>query len=196
MSFSTSQPSISANPFAINIVHSTDLTAALNGFVQPALVAVGEAWAKNELTPGVEHLATSMLRVPLTTLLHSANTGLGPVFAISCSAPGDDHELGALMVALQLARAGRRTVHLGANLQLLELAHVAQLTRAQLIAISFVKSVDWPLVEKQLAEMRARVPPQISIAVGGHALAGRAAQLRAMGYKWADDVRTLAEASS
>jgi hypothetical protein len=33
----------------------------------------------------------------------------------------------------------------------------------------------------------------VAIAVGGRALAGRAPQLRAMGFKWADDVRTLAE---
>lgn len=177
-------------------IHSTDLTAALKGFVQPALVAVGDAWARRELSPGTEHLATSLLRIPLSTLLHSANTGLGPVFAVCASAPGDDHELGALMVALQLARAGRRAVHLGANLPMADLAHIAQLTRAQLVAVSYVKAVEFKVAEQQLADLRARVPKPVAIAVGGRALEGRAGQLRAMGFRWADDVRTLSETAS
>jgi methanogenic corrinoid protein MtbC1 len=153
-------------------LHGDDLSAALKGFVRPALVGVGDAWERGELGPGVEHLATYLLRAPLTQLLATANAGLGPTHAVTCSAAGDPHELGALMVALELARAGRRTVHLGSSLPAKELVEVAQLARAQLLCVSFVHHRDPVELGRLFGELQAASTARLTIAVGGRALHG------------------------
>lgn len=82
----------------------------------PVLVEVGERWHRGELGVTTEHFATNYLLQRLTTILRAmpTNTG-GPVIWVAC-APGELHEVGAVLLSLYLRRAGYRVRYLGQNL--------------------------------------------------------------------------------
>src|SRR5215469_3750361 len=84
----------------------------------PLLVELGRRWASGDLgTSSVEHFASALIRAQLDGLFRSAATsGSGPLVLVGC-APGEFHELGALMVALFLRRAGIRVAYLGPNIE-------------------------------------------------------------------------------
>lgn len=147
--------------------HSPELGLVLRRFVAPVLVAVGDAWEAGEFSPGIEHLATQLIRQPLVQLLMVANTGLGPVQAVVATGPGDFHELGALIVAVELARAGKRVAYLGANLPFVDLAQVVELTRARLACVSFVQRLGKEAMLTQLDALQRAMPKGVAVAVGG-----------------------------
>jgi DNA-binding transcriptional MerR regulator len=83
----------------------------------PILVELGRRWAAGELQTTVEHFATALIRGQLDGLFRSAAISRsGPLVLVGC-APGELHELGALMLALFLRRAGIRIVYLGPNIE-------------------------------------------------------------------------------
>jgi MerR family transcriptional regulator, light-induced transcriptional regulator len=83
----------------------------------PILVELGRRWALGELQATVEHFATALIRAQLDGLFRSAAISRsGPLVLVGC-APGELHELGALMLALFLRRAGIRVVYLGPNIE-------------------------------------------------------------------------------
>lgn len=87
------------------------------GLYQPALVEIGEQWASGKVSVTVEHFASALLRAQLESLYRSAPCGEGgPLVFVGC-APGELHEIGALMLALFLRRAGGRVVYLGQSIE-------------------------------------------------------------------------------
>lgn len=84
----------------------------------PTLIRVGELWASGEMSTAMEHFAAGVIRAQLDSLFRSAATGddAGPLALVGC-APGELHELGALMLALFLRRSGLRVAYLGQNLE-------------------------------------------------------------------------------
>src|SRR5215469_8984383 len=83
----------------------------------PVLVEIGHRWARGELDTTVEHFAAALIRALLDGLFRSAATsGSGPLTLVGC-APGELHELGALMLALFLRRAGVCVAYLGQNVE-------------------------------------------------------------------------------
>ncbi|HEX8036481.1 MAG TPA: cobalamin-dependent protein [Ktedonobacterales bacterium] len=83
----------------------------------PALVEIGRQWEAGEISITVEHFSTALIRGQLDSLFRSAagNEG-GPLVLVGC-APGELHELGALMLALFLRRVGVRVAYLGQNVE-------------------------------------------------------------------------------
>jgi methanogenic corrinoid protein MtbC1 len=83
----------------------------------PVLVEIGHRWERGELDTTVEHFAAALIRALLDGLFRSAATSdSGPLTLVGC-APGELHELGALMLALFLRRAGVRVAYLGQNVE-------------------------------------------------------------------------------
>ena len=85
--------------------------------LSPVLVEIGHRWARGELDTTVEHFAAALIRALLDGLFRSAATSAsGPLTLVGC-APGELHELGALMLALFLRRAGIRVAYLGQDVE-------------------------------------------------------------------------------
>lgn len=87
------------------------------GLLTPVLVEIGRRWECHELTSATEHFATGVIRAQLEDLLRTAPHGTSGSLVIVGCAPGEQHELGALMVALFLRRAGMRVAYLGQNVE-------------------------------------------------------------------------------
>jgi methanogenic corrinoid protein MtbC1 len=131
----------------------------------PALGRIGNRWAKGTLCTASEHAASALLRTRLGALLSAQP--VSKAAPVLCTTPaGEQHELGALLVAVLIAMHGRRAVFLGANLPATQIAEAARLSKATAVALSLV---NLPADEAQLELTRIRkaVPPNIDVVLGG-----------------------------
>lgn len=102
----------------------------------PALAELGRRWAAGEGSITIEHFGSALTRAQLDGLFRSAALGAsGPLALVGC-APGEQHELGSLMLALFLRRAGMRVVYLGQNLEEDDLLHSISAYRPACVVLS------------------------------------------------------------
>jgi DNA-binding transcriptional MerR regulator/methylmalonyl-CoA mutase cobalamin-binding subunit len=131
----------------------------------PALEQIGERWAAGSLCTASEHAASALLRTRLGALL--AAQPVSKKAPILCTTPsGEQHELGALLVAVMIAMHGRRAVFLGANLPATQIAEAARLSKASGVALSLV-SLAPEEAQRELVRIRKAVPASIEVALGG-----------------------------
>lgn len=106
----------------------------------PLLVRLGERWS--ELAGGIaeEHFFAMYLRSKLgARMQHRMRYATGPRLVAAC-APGEQHEIGLLLFALEAHVAGMRTVLLGADTPLPDVAIARQRSQGDAVVIS--SSVD------------------------------------------------------
>ncbi|NJN81151.1 MAG: MerR family transcriptional regulator [Caldilineaceae bacterium] len=101
--------------------------------IKPVLVEVGERWHRNEINVTTEHFATHYLMQRLHALLRAVpNTLRGELIWIGC-APHEQHEVGALLLAIYARRAGYRVHYLGPDIPLSDL--FSELKRQQPVMV-------------------------------------------------------------
>ena len=104
--------------------------------VQGAIREIGQRWHKGEVPVTTEHFASAYLRGRLWVLFHTAtNPETAPAVVVAC-APGDRHELGALMLATTLRRGGYRVYFIGADTPLPDLVELARSLRPAAVFVS------------------------------------------------------------
>ena len=74
------------------------LEQTLSEVIAPCLAAIGDGWARGELTVGQEHLTTAAVRARLERTLTETRGAVRGVGVLAC-APGELHEIGLLMLA-------------------------------------------------------------------------------------------------
>lgn len=100
-------------------------TVALD-IIQPALVDMGDRWERGEVCVAMEHFATSWCMHKLAALFNASQPERGrPTILASC-VEGEMHEIGLMLTAVILSRAGYRVVYLGANMPGTELLEAVQ----------------------------------------------------------------------
>ena len=106
----------------------------------PLLARLGERWKKVSGAVAEEHFFATYMRSKLgARLQHRMRYATGPRMVAAC-APDEEHELGLLLFALEAQVAGLRTLLLGANTPLEDMAIAQQRSRSEAIVIS--SSVD------------------------------------------------------
>jgi DNA-binding transcriptional MerR regulator len=112
--------------------------------VTPTLVGIGQRWERGEITVAHEHEATAFLRARLMALMDAADPpgAAGPLVVAAC-APGEQHELGLMMLTVALRRRGVRVAYLGANVPLGDLAVYARGREAAAVVLAL--HGDWAL---------------------------------------------------
>lgn len=105
------------------------------GVIAPALVLIGDDWHAGRINIATEHFATSYLLGRLLALLNAQPVGDGPLILIGC-APGERHEIGVLMLALMLRRAGHNARYLGGDLPLPDWACAIRELQPGVVAMS------------------------------------------------------------
>jgi methanogenic corrinoid protein MtbC1 len=91
-------------------------TVALE-LVQPVLHAIGERWASGDLSVTVEHFSSNILRNQIAQLLRISPAPIRAAQIVVACAPGELHDVGALMLALFLRRRGWDVVFVGASVE-------------------------------------------------------------------------------
>ncbi len=148
----------------------------LDGVVVPMLTTIGDRWMRGELTIAHEHAASAVVRQVLGDLLRASETLSDAPTAVFASSAGDRHEFGAMMAAATAAAMGWRVLYLGADAPADSLRVAATRHRPRLVGLSFVCG-EGSEVREQVAALRASLPPDVTLVVGGQGATSRAAAL-------------------
>jgi methanogenic corrinoid protein MtbC1 len=166
----------------------------LQRVIAPLAATIGELWRDGSITAAHEHFASAVLRLFLS---HSANQFAGsehsPVVVVSTPS-GQLHELGALLVASSAANLGWRVTYLGASLPAAEIAGAARQQGARCVALSLVYPGDDPRLGGELSRLRALLPPEVVVLVGGRAMPSYQDALKKIGAVQVKDLIGLCSA--
>jgi methanogenic corrinoid protein MtbC1 len=110
-------------------------TVLLQIFI-PCLVEIGEAWSRGYIRVTTEHFASAYLRGRLLALLQTLPANRGASSIMVGGAPTEEHEIGALMMAVLLRSAGYRVEFLGADLPLDDLVDHARFEKPDLMILT------------------------------------------------------------
>ncbi|MCW5851284.1 MAG: MerR family transcriptional regulator [Anaerolineae bacterium] len=110
-------------------------TVCLN-LLAPILRDIGERWYSGEASIAQEHFASHWTRQKILGLMAATPYRTAGRLIITASAPTDQHEIGILLIALFLQRAGYAVLHLGANLAADGLGETLSHLRPALLLIS------------------------------------------------------------
>jgi DNA-binding transcriptional MerR regulator len=115
----------------------TDFTleSVLRDVLLPYLHDLGERWEHGEVSVGLEHFASHVVRGRMAGLARGWGNGRGPRALLACP-PGELHEMALLAFGIVLNRNGWRVGYLGANTPMPDLIQVASETRPSLVVLS------------------------------------------------------------
>lgn len=138
--------------------------------IAPTLTEIGELWHDGKATIVQEHFATAFLRRRLTALFHAyEQPEFGPL-AITGSAPSDWHDIGILLVSMDLRRHGWRVIYLGQNVPAGHLIEEIVRLRPELVCVSATTRESATGDLSQVNEAIQRMPePRPRLIVGGAA---------------------------
>ncbi len=142
-----------------------------DGWLTPALHAVGEAWAGGTLDVASEHFASAAVMRRLSAAHEAAAAhARGPRVLVGLP-PGAVHEVAPLAMATALRRVGVNAVYLGADLPTDAWAGAAASPSVTAVVMSLTTASDVEAARAVVQSLRAR-RPDLCIAVGGpHAAA-------------------------
>jgi methanogenic corrinoid protein MtbC1 len=144
---------------------------AFRDILAPALVDVGTRWEAGELTVAQEHLATGVVRASLERLIADARPTLHGLAVLAC-APGEQHEIGLLMLAVLLRGEGWNVAYLGPDTPVGDAVALARELHATALCISVSDDERAAALDRLLA---AEAPPAgLTVLVGGRGAAGAA----------------------
>lgn len=159
--------------------------------ISPCLRRLGDGWHLGRVSTAQEHLASTFLRGSLQSLLHLMGGSIGPTLVVS-TLPGEQHEIGSLITALFLRRAGYSVHYLGPNTPLADLRHFAQRTGARVVVLSAIQPVSLESLPHQALQGLAPL-----VVVGGRAALSNPQDIERPGARFmGNDPRELAEALS
>lgn len=159
--------------------------------VAPALVRIGHGWAQGSVSVAQEHMATAVFRRVLGWLFRVYEVkGPAPRLVVA-TPPGQQHEMGALMVAASAAAEGWYVTYLGPNLPVAELLNAALQTDADAVAISAVSAGEAGDLAVVLQEIRTGLPGRVPLLVGGAAVPAIRRDAEAAGARVLDSLPDL-----
>ena len=137
--------------------------------VIPSLRALGDAWAAGRVPVAGEHVASNAALRRLAASFQASGPGRDQGRPVLVGMPpGARHELGALIFATALRRAGLSVVYLGADLPLDDWIAAVERTDARAVVIGAVMPADATGAMSVAEQLRAR-RPEVLIAFGGTA---------------------------
>lgn len=104
--------------------------------VQPILVRLGDAWHRGELPIAVEHYATQFFMQYLMSMMAAAAPSSHPGMIVAACAPGEQHQVGLLMLVVSLRWRGWSVKYLGPDLPLDRLEEALKPIRPQVLMFS------------------------------------------------------------
>jgi DNA-binding transcriptional MerR regulator len=173
-------------------VHSID--DVTQHLIVPLLVHLGERWKNIAGAIAEEHFLAIYLRSKLgARLIHRMRYATGPRLVAAC-APGEHHEIGLLLFALEAQSAGLRTVLLGADTPFEDVAIAKRRCGADAVVISSSIDPSPGLLERALAKLVRQVG--VPVFVGGAAASRHKREIStagaiALGRELEDGVRLI-----
>jgi DNA-binding transcriptional MerR regulator/methylmalonyl-CoA mutase cobalamin-binding subunit len=152
-----------------------------NKLLTPLLKELGDRWANKRGSIAEEHFFGFYLRNKLGARFHHrSQQQTGPMLLLACM-PGDLHEIGLLLFALDACDHGFRTVLLGANMPLEELPAAVIKTKSEALVLSGVIEPEEHVITEQLPRLVNNV--NIPVFLGGTIAASSFDQLKKSGVR-------------
>jgi methanogenic corrinoid protein MtbC1 len=146
----------------------------LESRIAPLVRAVGEAWARGDLEIRHEHFLSERVGDLLRSLRLPLDERASGPLVVYATLPGEMHGLGLQMSALVLAAAGCRSLYLGTDVPVPQIASLARDLNARAVAISVSLASRGPASAAALRKLRESLPPKVLLLAGGEgAPAGR-----------------------
>lgn len=137
--------------------------------VVPTLVTLGDAWHRGELPIAVEHYATQFCMQHLMSMLAGAAPPSRTGSIVAACAPGEQHQIGLLMLVVMLRWRGWDIKYLGPDLPLDRLAEALRPLRPQLLMFS-ANRIETAEKLAGLADILEKFPPpHPKVILGGQA---------------------------
>ncbi|MDH3903070.1 MAG: MerR family transcriptional regulator [Xanthomonadales bacterium] len=147
----------------------------------PLLKELGDRWENNKGSVAEEHFFGFYLRNKLGARFHHrSQTQTGPRLMLACL-PGDLHEIGLLLFALEACDHGFQTVLLGANMPLDELPAAVRKTNSAALVLSGVIEPKPGVIEEQLPWLVTQL--SVPVFFGGAIAAGHFDNLKKSGVQ-------------
>jgi methanogenic corrinoid protein MtbC1/transposase-like protein len=150
---------------------SFDLMTICMSIITPAMHEIGEAWYRGQIRITTEHFASAFVRGKLLTLLQAyPSRRQMPSIMIGC-APTEQHEVGALMLAVLLRSEGYRVEYLGPDLPLEDLADYAGFEKPAMVILTSTRP-ESALEMKGFQAMLKKLRPAPIFGYGGNPFVG------------------------
>lgn len=165
--------------------------ALIESLIVPLVYKLGELWHEGLIRVANEHLATAVIRSFLAKMIDQNEPEENAPIIISATPRGQDHELGAMIVAVTAAPLGWKVIYLGPNLPVEEIASVADSLEAKVVALSIVYPGDDKQLKLDFQNLKKMMPENINIIVGGRASTGYLDVIDEIGATHVKDTRQL-----
>ncbi|MFD1746113.1 MerR family transcriptional regulator [Rhizobium helianthi] len=144
----------------------------IDKIVSPLQNAIGDLWADGEVSIAAEHYASAALKRILNGMLEEVSPALADAPVLVATTPeGESHEIGALCVALVARLAGWNVLYLGPDLPPSEVVEASLACAARCVCLSGL-CIKPKAAERQIYEIRAKLPARVAVWIGGAGLAG------------------------
>ena len=147
--------------------------SACHKFLAPLLREIGERWHRGELTIAAEHFGTNLVRNKLKALLETMRMRRKVHRVLCACPPGEQHEAGLLMFAIEAISQGWDPIYLGANVPLADFAASIRTTQPELAAVSLIVRREPKELFLLLSDLQAATDGICPLLVGGRALFGQ-----------------------
>jgi DNA-binding transcriptional MerR regulator/methylmalonyl-CoA mutase cobalamin-binding subunit len=163
----------------------------LNDLLIPLLYRIGEMWSDGSLRVAHEHLASTVVRSLLGSMMSAIRLEDNAPRFIATTPAGQFHEFGALMASVTAASLGWRVMYLGPNMPVEDIAAATKGTSARVVGLSLVYPPDDRRLDLELRKLRHLVGEDVVIVAGGRAVPGYAAILDELGILKINDLAEL-----
>jgi DNA-binding transcriptional MerR regulator len=123
------------------LIASLSLEAFLRTVVLPLLQEIGEGWERGEITIAQEHFASNLIRGRLMALGRGWGRGSGR-HALLAAPPGEQHDLGLVVLALMLRDYGWRVTFLGADAPVSTITDTARRVAPEVVVLAMLKPME------------------------------------------------------
>lgn len=144
------------------------ILSAIDQVIVPMMDEIGRGWYVGRWRIGEEHAASSVIRTFLGTQLRSIEPAEPASVALVATPSGQEHELGALSIALAAASAGYRVLYLGPGIPAEEIVHMTEKSGASLVLMSVVfPGSSTVKVRREIETVRRYLPGGSRLILGG-----------------------------
>jgi MerR family transcriptional regulator, light-induced transcriptional regulator len=137
--------------------------------ISPTMWQIGLLWAEGEITISTEHFASNFFRALLAKLFQVTPCPREGPLTIICCAPGEAHELAALMLSLFMRRDGMRIAYLGQSIETSGLIKTIKMLSPALICISLTMQANLSALINLSQQVQSIPVPRPILAFGGQA---------------------------
>lgn len=139
----------------------------LEQVIIPLMVSIGERWREGSIRIMQEHLSTAVIGGFLTSQRQRYRPSPSAPVIVVATPAGQQHQVGALIVALVAAAEGWKVVYLGADLPAEEVAAACIKEQARAVALSLVYPAEDPQLHLELERIKSLLPAETRMIIGG-----------------------------